>query len=257
MKKLEVWALKLQELKQVEELKERLNIKKIFKVENWYCWEVDGKKYIFVFEKGSIVLVWFENKDYEDLFKRMGTVLVLERYLIEINPSQDKFFNVKDGKVVFSKFSLDAVEVLALVLSMSVSLEYFEDKVDIILEKVNFHKEFLKKAKIKFKSHHMLKLWAEVLEIKKSILNHLYIVDKPDIVWDNPLLEGLYERLVYLYDIEERFEALEYKIDFVNEVVSFVQEWLSSRKDHFLERIIILLIAFEIVVYLIELFFKI
>ncbi len=257
MKKLEVWALKLKKLDQLTKFKNNLDIKKEFKVENWYWRKIEEKKYVFVFEDGSVVLVGFWDKEYEILFKRIGPLLAVERYLIEINSSQDKFFNVRDGKVVFSKFSLEAIEVLALVLSMSVSLEYFEDQIEKILERVNFHQEFLKTHRVKFNSYQMLKIWAQVLEIKKNILNQLYIVDKPDIVWDSPVLEGLYERLVYLYDIEERFEALEYKIDFVNEVVSFVQERLSSRKDHFLERIIILLIAFEIVVYLIELFFKI
>ncbi len=257
MKKLEVWALKLKNLDQLARLKDDLSIKKEFKIENWYWWEIENKKYVFAFEDGSIVLVWFGDLEYEKLFKRIGPVLVIERYLIEINHSQDRFFNVKDGKVVFSKFSLEAIEVLALVLSMSVSLEYFEEQVEKILDSVNFHQEFLQTRRVKFKTYQMLKIWAQVLEIKRNILNQLYIIDKPDIVWDSPMLEGLYERLVYLYDIQERFEALEYKIDFVNEVVSFVQERLSSRKDHFLERIIILLIAFEIVVYLIELFFKI
>ncbi len=257
MKKLEVWALKLKNLDQLARLKDDLSIKKEFKIENWYWWEVENKKYVFAFEDGSIVLVWFGDLEYEKLFKRIGPVLVIERYLIEINHSQDRFFNVKDGKVVFSKFSLEAIEVLALVLSMSVSLEYFEEQVEKILDSVNFHQEFLQTRRVKFKTYQMLKIWAQVLEIKRNILNQLYIIDKPDIVWDSPMLKGLYERLVYLYDIQERFEALEYKIDFVNEVVSFVQERLSSRKDHFLERIIILLIAFEIVVYLIELFFKI
>ena len=257
MKKLEVWALKLKNLDQLARLKDDLSIKKEFKIENWYWWEIENKKYVFAFEDGSIVLVWFGDLEYEKLFKRIGPVLVIERYLIEINHSQDRFFNVKDGKVVFSKFSLEAIEVLALVLSMSVSLEYFEEQIEKILDSVNFHQEFLQTRRVKFKTYQMLKIWAQVLEIKRNILNQLYIIDKPDIVWDSPMLEGLYERLVYLYDIQERFEALEYKIDFVNEVVSFVQERLSSRKDHFLERIIILLIAFEIVVYLIELFFKI
>ncbi len=257
MKKLEVWALKLKNLDQLARLKDDLSIKKEFKIENWYWWEIENKKYVFAFEDGSIVLVGFGDLEYEKLFKRIGPVLVIERYLIEINHSQDRFFNVKDGKVVFSKFSLEAIEVLALVLSMSVSLEYFEEQVEKILDSVNFHQEFLQTRRVKFKTYQMLKIWAQVLEIKRNILNQLYIIDKPDIVWDSPMLEGLYERLVYLYDIQERFEALEYKIDFVNEVVSFVQERLSSRKDHFLERIIILLIAFEIVVYLIELFFKI
>ena len=257
MKKLEVWALKLKNLDQLARLKDDLSIKKEFKIENWYWLEIENKKYVFAFEDGSIVLVWFGDLEYEKLFKRIGPVLVIERYLIEINHSQDRFFNVKDGKVVFSKFSLEAIEVLALVLSMSVSLEYFEEQVEKILDSVNFHQEFLQTRRVKFKTYQMLKIWAQVLEIKRNILNQLYIIDKPDIVWDSPMLEGLYERLVYLYDIQERFEALEYKIDFVNEVVSFVQERLSSRKDHFLERIIILLIAFEIVVYLIELFFKI
>ena len=257
MKKIEVWALKLNDLAQLERLKWFVNIEEKFKIENWEGWKIGRDKYVFVFEWGVLVLMWLSDEEYEKLFKKIGEINVIEREVIQINPREEKLFKVVGGKITLSKPHLPALEVLALVLAISVSLEYFEEQIDKLMDKVNFHKEFLEAKKVKFKDTQMLKIWAQVLDIKKNILNELYVVDKPEIVWEDPVLESFYERLFSLYDIGERFEAIEYKIDFINEVISFVHEWLATRKDHFLERIIILLIAFEIVVYLIELFFKI
>lgn len=78
------------------------------------------------------------------------------------------------------------------------------------------------------------------------------MLDKPEIIWDDISLEHLYNALYNFFDINDRFKAIEYKLNFMSENISFLHEVIDSKKAHFLERIIIWLIVVEIVFTLID-----
>jgi len=88
--------------------------------------------------------------------------------------------------------------------------------------------------------------------MKHHIVSDLYLLDKPDIIWDDSSLESFYESLYKFFDLSSRFTSLEYKLNIMTENVTFLHEILNYKKGHFLEWIIIYLILFEIVFALLE-----
>jgi uncharacterized Rmd1/YagE family protein len=75
----------------------------------------------------------------------------------------------------------------------------------------------------------------------------LYLLDKPDIVWDDVELESLYNQLSLQLELKSRFDVIEYKISYLKESVDFAKDMINQKSSEFLEWIIIWLIVVEIV----------
>jgi uncharacterized Rmd1/YagE family protein len=85
------------------------------------------------------------------------------------------------------------------------------------------------------------------MQVRFSVLNNLALFDKPAETWDSESLEDLYREMQDFFDIAERQEVLSTKLDFINENTRMLLEVLSSRKSHYLEWIVIILIFIEII----------
>jgi len=80
----------------------------------------------------------------------------------------------------------------------------------------------------------------------------LLLLDKPNIVWDNEDAENIYNKLAVNLEIKERFEVLEFKLSQLKDEVTMVMDLITHKQNEFLEWVIIILIAVEIVMGLIE-----
>lgn len=72
------------------------------------------------------------------------------------------------------------------------------------------------------------------------------VLDTPSFFWENEKYLPLYEQIVTYVGLRRRAEALDEKIEVVQELYSFLVEELDSRKTEILEVAITLMIAFEI-----------
>jgi uncharacterized Rmd1/YagE family protein len=80
--------------------------------------------------------------------------------------------------------------------------------------------------------------------------------DKPDLLWDFPQLERLHARLADEYEIVERSRALGRKLTLINDSVTSLLQVVDTRRAMRLEWAIILLIAFEILLSLYDIFWR-
>ena len=92
--------------------------------------------------------------------------------------------------------------------------------------------------------------------MKHEIVNNLFLLDKPEVTWDDSVIEKFYDHLYVFFDLKDRFRALEYKINMINDDIIFLNELLNYRTGHMMEIIIILLIAFEISITLFDHFMR-
>ena len=76
--------------------------------------------------------------------------------------------------------------------------------------------------------------------------------EKPDVLWDHPELERLWAKLVDEYDLPARARAVERKLAVIREMAETVTDLVATRTSHRLEILIIVLIAFEIVIALVD-----
>ena len=82
------------------------------------------------------------------------------------------------------------------------------------------------------------------------------ITEKPEVLWDNPGLEGLFARLEDEFEIRERHVAIERKLNLISVTAHTVLELLGSKHSLRVEWYILLLIVLEILLTLYQLFLR-
>jgi uncharacterized Rmd1/YagE family protein len=88
------------------------------------------------------------------------------------------------------------------------------------------------------------------------MVGRVAVSDKPDVLWDRPELERLYARLTDEFEIPDRFEAVESKLDLIGRTIQTAVNLVQSRRSHRVEWYIVILIVCEIVLTLYEMFIR-
>jgi uncharacterized Rmd1/YagE family protein len=95
-----------------------------------------------------------------------------------------------------------------------------------------------------------------MLLIESRMVGRAEISEKPELLWDQPGLEGLFARLQDEFEIRERHLALERKMNLLSHTTQSVQDLLTTRHSLRVEWYIVILIVFEILLTLYEMFIK-
>lgn len=160
-----------------------------------------------------------------------------------------------DDKITFEKvylahFGVDKIKIISYVLSQSVALERYEDDIETSLSEVGAIVEDLKSSgRAKLKEKGILKQIGSVLSVKQTAVAHLSLFDKPEEVWESPDLENLYNKLNFEYELKDRFAVLNEKIDYLSDISQMLMNFLAEKRAAFLEVVIIVLIAIDIVLW--------
>jgi uncharacterized Rmd1/YagE family protein len=73
-------------------------------------------------------------------------------------------------------------------------------------------------------------------------------MDKPEVLWDNQHLEGLYARLAGDYELEDRALAIERKLTTLSHTAETLVETLRYQISHRFEFYVVVLILLELFV---------
>jgi len=158
------------------------------------------------------------------------------------------------NKIFLTDFNLEKVRIISYVLSQSVALERYEDEIEENLNEVGVIIENLKtKGKALLREKELLKQIGKVLSVKQVAVAHLALFDKPTETWDSPELEALYNQLHKEYEMSDRFEVLNEKINFLSDNARMLISFIAEKKNALLELIVIALIVIEIIPLFIDL----
>jgi uncharacterized Rmd1/YagE family protein len=92
----------------------------------------------------------------------------------------------------------------------------------------------------------LLKYIGKVLNVKAEIMDNLYILDDPNLTWEDEALNYLNRQLKSNFDINARFKDLDYRLRNVEENLKLFTELLHNRDSSRMEIIIIVLILIEV-----------
>lgn len=144
--------------------------------------------------------------------------------------------------------------IIALVVSQSVGLEKYEQDLEKYFSQSRQLLDLTQSYAL-FKRSKLIEFAKTLTFIRHSMVTDLFLLDKPNILWDNEEAEKLYNQMAGILELKDRFEIVEHKLTTLKEDISMALDMFNHKHSEFLEWIIILLIAFEIVMGLIE-FFK-
>jgi uncharacterized Rmd1/YagE family protein len=145
--------------------------------------------------------------------------------------------------------SLERLLVVADALAKSVVLAHDEKEVTNVFDTIEpFARELATSGQTSKSRTDLLKLLGNSLLVQQHVAGRVAVDEKPDVLWDRPDLERLYARLEDEYELSERVEILNRKLEVISETATTLADILEAKRSLRLELIVIFLIAFEIVV---------
>ena len=215
----------------------------------------ENERYLYVFDYGVVVFANYDvvaKSEFVNFIKNYATSLVLldlsEEYRIETDEKLQKIV-VKNNYVTVPQIDSSLMRIVMLNIGQSVALEHYEVLTDdLITSSKHYILELEKHGKLSISKTNLLKYIGKVLNVKNSIVDNLYILDDPNLVWDNEELNLLNRHLKANFDINTRFKDLDYRLQIVENNLTLFTDVLNVRESSRLEWIVIILIALEIVI---------
>jgi uncharacterized Rmd1/YagE family protein len=189
---------------------------------------------------------------------RARTVEPLERAEIDevdavVRPDEDDRLE-PGGIIVLKDGAIERLQMVADVLSKSLVLAHHEARLATTFDRIDRLAIEIKRGGPGGRMRELARQVGDVLLTQHRMIGRVAAGDKPDLLWDRPDLERLYARLADEYELLERGEAVDRKLELVGDTTRTVLELVQDRRTVRLEWYIIGLIAIEILLTLYELF---
>ncbi|MGE5399128.1 MAG: RMD1 family protein [Ignavibacteriales bacterium] len=215
-------------------------------------YKVNGRDYLFLLDYGVVVFAGFNDLD---ISKTLSFLQKFTQNYFEEKLTED--YQVSDGapKYIFSYNSLQVPQITNQVLKItmlnvgqSVGLDYYSALTQNLLnETTNIYETLEKEGKFSISKKKLLQFIGKSMNIKKKIIDNIYILDEPEFTWEDEAMNNLNFGLRDAFDIRKRFRELDYQLQIIIDNLHMLMELLHNRESSRLEWIIIVLILFEVV----------
>jgi uncharacterized Rmd1/YagE family protein len=164
---------------------------------------------------------------------------------------------VVDGVVSLDSITVERLQVIADVLAKSLVLALYESRVADTFDGIEpVARELERKGRIRGNADQLLKHIGATLLVDHTMVGRVAVSEKPELLWDNPALEGLYIRLEDEFELRERQEALERKLGVISRTAETLVELIQSRHALRVEWYIVALIVLEVLLTLYQMFLR-
>jgi required for meiotic nuclear division protein 1 len=208
--------------------------------------------YAFIFRFGVVVLV---DVTAEEETKFLQTILPFvsgpfkepETEETEITIDADHTERVDaNGILKLNIASVERLQVVSNVLAKSTVLAHYEGRVASVFDRIEGLAEDLRRGIHPARGRELLGEIGDVLLIQTQTVGRVEVTEKPEITWDQPELDRLYERLAAEYELRDRDLALSRKLELVSRTAETYLNLMNSRQNIRLEWYIVILILVEI-----------
>ncbi len=210
-------------------------------------------KNVHLFHFGAMVCIGMQHHEIMDVIaylqKLVSNINSQTAFVYEddysLDVSAEHQFSMNNDSMCVERFVEYQSELIATVLAKSVALEKNEKDVDVLLDRVENVIANLQKGQLGMSDQDLAKMSASTLKFKLDAVSHLMILDNPDITWNNDDAADLYQQLVKLFELKERYEILQHKTQTLMDITDSFTDLVHAKRSTRLEWIIIVLIAFE------------
>lgn len=160
---------------------------------------------------------------------------------------------IEGNSLVLSDVTLGKLQIIADVLAKSVALAHHERAIERQFERIEpFAINLDHWVRAGRTAHELLQHLGAALLAEHRVVGGARIDDAPELLWDHPELERLWNRLRDEFEIRERFAALHGKLGLISRTAETALELLQHRRSLRVEWAIVGLIVFEIVLTLVQ-----
>ncbi len=245
----------------IAEIDKKTELQPIIRKRDLLIYELSKDVYALAYSFGVWVFVGYDPKMEKAYIKKFLRYVVdpqekhlTEEYGIVVDETLEKD-SAEFNRVLFRVLDVGRVTLLAEVLAQSVAMDHFENLVEemsVRLEKMNIN--LSSRGKLPNNTKAIVKLHGTDNLILQFVLSRLSILDSPDLVWENEEYEKIYGSLRNLFDLRDRFETLQAKLNFTQNNSQFFLELLQDRRSGRMELAILFVIIIETLLVVWELF---
>lgn len=218
-------------------------------------------QWVVVFRFGVVATVGLNDRERQDVFSELKpfmenphAVQKSEDISIETGGGKDE---VGSEQAKIQSLTREHVLVMADILAKSVMLERYESVMsEVFSETEPVAEKLMTGAHGKVNSAALKKTIGATLLAQQNMIGRVEVHEKPEVLWEHPELEKFYARLEDEYEIKERNDALEKKLRLINTTAETQLGLLHNSHSLRVEWYIVILIVFEILLTLYEMFLK-
>jgi uncharacterized Rmd1/YagE family protein len=208
-----------------------------------------------VFRYGVVVFLGLTADQEAEFLERL-----IPRTFGRISPHEEEWAKVQvakeaeepipvGGPIVVREMSLERLLVVSDALAKSVVLGHDEREVANVFDTIEpFARELATSGQSSKSRTDLLKLLGNSLLVQHRVSGRVAVDEKPDVLWDRPDLERLYARLEDEYELSERVDILNRKLEVISDTATTLADIIDTKRSLRLELVVIFLIAFEVVV---------
>lgn len=218
--------------------------------------------YAVLFRYGVIVLFGLDAEDEAGFLADMRPLVTepfskVEREDAKLVAVADEPEGIIDSRILLREFDFLRLQLVADVLSKSVVLAYYEAAIAASFDLVEPLAKTLQEGGSR--GHQVKELIRHIgntLSIQGKMVGRAEITEKPELLWEQPQHERLFARLEDAYELRERFEAQERKLSLISRTAETLLGLLQEKRTLRVEWYIVILIVFEIMLTLYEMWHK-
>lgn len=184
----------------------------------------------------------------KEWFVDAGVEQISERYSYDL--SSDKEFQVRHDIITLNTEEKLVRLALSHAFAQSTKLQVFEDRAQkVISNNRSITKELAATGTIKLSRKKLAQLRGVLFDTGSDISLHFNLLDTPEFFWDYPEMEIYYSALMKYLDLKPRIDILNHKLATIKELLDMLASEQHHKHAAWLEWIIIILIAVDIIVY--------
>ena len=260
--KLSIYAYYIKNSLNLTQIEQNSPVLSIFslarKERNLLVFTAGENQYLCVYAFGVVTVCGIEDKT------RIGELLKLLSYGEDLEEGQDPKIQPEDYAIAVDKEASESVEfdhvklktltlekflLLSHVMAQSVAIDFVERRITDTQQALeNIHSSLASHGKlVGTNTRSILKTVGMSGKMVYFMVTRLSLLDKPDITWEDKDAEVLFLNLRKMFELDDRFEALRFKLEFIKDSSETLMDIIGARRAQVLEIIIIVLIAIEII----------
>jgi uncharacterized Rmd1/YagE family protein len=214
--------------------------------------EVAPAGYAVLLRAGAVVLFGIDPIQQERFISDLGAritgrhdKLESERAMIRIGEADA----VEPDSLLLREISVERLQVVAEILGKSVTLARYELEIAESFNAIEPLAIQMKSTprKLPWKQSELVRQIGDSMLVEHQLVGRAEILEKPDLLWDQPELDRLYARL------EDEYELRERKLEVVSRAAQTMLDLHQARRSLNVEYYIVALIVFEIALALVQL----
>jgi uncharacterized Rmd1/YagE family protein len=236
----------------IKNLRQAITGNLIYKDASELFYQMSTGQYLYIFRYGVISFFDYKPDEISSFFgliqpycRNFFTPDFNDELIVETNAPENK---ISHNNIEIKNDNPDIIRMIMLNVSQSVTLDYYSDQTEKLLEETNSYTQLLaRKGRLIIAGKKLKKFIGKTLLLKNRIAENLYIFDSPPETWENEQLDKLHNELKKNFDLQDRFRDVSEGLQIVKDNLELFKDILQYRTSLLLEWIVIILIAVEVI----------